>query len=84
MQYLNNLFGLSLAADTRERTLNASIRVFGLDLDIALYGYLNDWVAPIMIVPSLRGLFVQCLFLSVFIGRLKEVAKPGVSFVEEE
>lgn len=62
--------------------MDVSIRVLGVDLDIALYGYLNDWVFPIMIVPTLRGIFIQCLFLSVFLGRIKEV--PSFTVEEDE
>lgn len=69
---LTDFFDINGKIDKRGRVANLTLRLFGLDFDIAVYGYLNDMVFPFMIVPGLRGLFVQSLFVAVFIGRLKE------------
>ena len=58
--------------------------MIGIDVDIALYGWINDWHFPFLFVPTLRGLAVQVLFISVFLGRIREVAHPALPYGLEE
>lgn len=60
-----------------------TIRILGVDIDLALYGWINDWHFPFLFVPTLRGLVVQVIFLSVFLGRIKEVPQPSIFGLEE-
>lgn len=71
---IKDIFDINGRVNKQDRIANLTLRLFGLDFDIALYGFLNDWVFPVMIVPGLRGLFVQSLFVAVYVGRLKETA----------
>ena len=70
-----DVFDLSFNGSKQDRVCSVTLRLFGVDVDIALYGYINDVIFPVMIVPSLRGIFMQSLFLGVFIGRLKDGGK---------
>lgn len=70
---LTDIINITGTASKTDRAVEGTVRI-GLDFSIALFGYLNDWFFPIMIRPSLRGIYVQVLFLGVFIGRLREVS----------
>lgn len=72
-------FGANFEINAPERYLNIGFRAFGLDVDLAAYGWLNDMVFPFMFVPTLRGLFFQTLCLAAFVGRL-----PGNLIVTRE
>lgn len=76
----SSLFGVDVYGNKRERTVGATIRILGLDVDVACYGSLDDWVFPFMFVPKLCGFFTQVLGLAVFVGRLKVVdALPAMA-----
>lgn len=70
----SDIFDISVYGNKAERAFNITLRIFGLDIDVSLYGYLDSWIFPLLLVPSLRGMFAQSLFLGIFIGRLKESA----------
>ena len=69
---ITDVFDLSFYSNKEERAFNVTLRIFGIDIDISLYGFLDSWIFPILVVPSLRGMFFQSLFLGIFVGRLKE------------
>jgi hypothetical protein len=73
--YFNNWFGFGINYTRIERTFNLSLRIFGIDFDFALYGYLTDWSFPFMFVPSKRGWFFKTLFFALFVGRLSQQSK---------
>lgn len=72
MLKLKDVFDVDWNGSRKERTCNLTLRLFGIDFDVALYGFLDNWVFPFMFVPTLRGFFLQSLFVAVFIGRLKD------------
>lgn len=71
----SDVFDISVSGNKQERVCSITLRLFGIDIDLALYGYLDNMVFPLMLVPSLRGIFAQSLFLAVFVGRLKDGGK---------
>jgi hypothetical protein len=64
-------FGFESNVNRFERTASAVVRIFGLDIDVAAYGYLTDWCFPFMLVPMRWGVFTQVMGVSLFIGRLR-------------
>lgn len=77
------LFDAWASLNKPERTLNVGCRILGLDIDIACYGFLNDWAVPFMFIPSLRGIFCQIVCVAVFLGHLKDQPKvePEISII---
>lgn len=66
------LFGFKGIADSKQRTLGFVSRVFGIDISILMMGYINDWRLIELRIPANKGLFVQLLFIALFIGRLED------------
>lgn len=80
-----NLFmGPEFPINKADRTAGFSIRLFGLDIDLCFYGYIDDWLIPFAVMPSLRGIFVQLVCVSLFIGRIEVPAAVYNRYEEED
>jgi hypothetical protein len=75
MKFGNKILGGEFYSEPSDRTAGATLRLLGIDLDVAVYGFINDWYFPLMFVPSTCGIFLQILGLSLFIGRVPNGAK---------
>lgn len=67
---MGKYFGCIARVVPYEKTAYVNVRAFGIDIDVAVYGYINDWVFPIMLIPKRWGYFVMVLGVSLFVGRL--------------
>ena len=80
-----DFFDISGTLNEASRTISLRIRIFGIDVEFSLMGYLDDMVFPFMFLPSLRGFAFQTLFVGIFIGRYQdEVLYPPSRSMEEE
>lgn len=70
---LEDFFKFEVEASEADRMLQLYVRIFGLDIVLGLFGYLNDWRFPFQFMPKLRGFYLQVIFAGLFVGRLKEV-----------
>jgi len=82
---LKDLFDIDGSLNKPNRTISLRLRLFGIDVEFSLMGYLDDMVFPFMFLPSLRGFAFQTLFVGLFIGRYQdEVLYPPSRSMEEE
>ena len=75
-----DFFDINGSINKPQRTLNVTVRLLGVDFDLALYGWVNDWsVITLLTPPQVLGVAVQVLGLALFVGRLLEVPEPSVA-----
>jgi len=67
-----DFFDIDGSLNKPNRTASLRIRLFGLDVEFSLMGFLDDMVFPFLFMPTLRGFAFQVLFVGLFIGRLQD------------